>query len=147
MSCYFIWDSEVKSSVKTLFSLPLSHTHTHIPASKFDVGVRSPRWGSPQWVVVVCIGFWGMAESSTSSAVSVDSISRDNNRLWKGAFAVAGIMVTLVTYGLLQVSFLFYFIHLLAYLFMYAITVLGSLSLSLSSILFFNLVIVVVVDI
>ncbi|KAK7335752.1 hypothetical protein VNO80_27770 [Phaseolus coccineus] len=43
-----------------------------------------------------------MAESSTSSAVSVDSISRDNNRLWKGAFAVAGIMVTLVTYGLLQ---------------------------------------------
>ncbi|XP_047174615.1 UDP-galactose/UDP-glucose transporter 5-like [Vigna umbellata] len=43
-----------------------------------------------------------MAESSTSSAVSVDFISRDNNRLWKGAFAVAGIMVTLVTYGLLQ---------------------------------------------
>jgi len=72
-----------------------------------------------------------MAESSTSSAVSVDSVSRDNNRLWKGAFAVAGIMVTLVTYGLLQVSFLFYFIDLLASLFMCVITVLGSLSLSL----------------
>ncbi|KAL5156918.1 UDP-galactose/UDP-glucose transporter 5B [Glycine soja] len=42
-----------------------------------------------------------MAESSTSSAVSVDSISRDN-KFWKGAFAVAGIMLTLVTYGVLQ---------------------------------------------
>lgn len=28
----------------------------------------------------------------------------NENRLWKGAFAVAGIMTTLVTYGLLQVD-------------------------------------------
>ncbi|KAG4972333.1 hypothetical protein AAZX31_13G313900 [Glycine max] len=43
-----------------------------------------------------------MAESSTSSPVSVDSIPRDNDKFWKGSFTVAGIMVTLVTYGLLQ---------------------------------------------
>ncbi|KAK7272092.1 hypothetical protein RJT34_28485 [Clitoria ternatea] len=39
-----------------------------------------------------------MAESSTSSVIFVDS----KDKLWKGAFAVTGIMLTLVTYGVLQ---------------------------------------------
>ncbi|KAL2332101.1 hypothetical protein Fmac_019682 [Flemingia macrophylla] len=40
----------------------------------------------------------GMAEPSTSDP----SVNSSDNKFWKGAFAVAGIMLTLVTYGVLQ---------------------------------------------
>jgi len=46
-----------------------------------------------------------MAETtsaSVSSPTAGDSNWREN-KLWKGTFAVAGIMLTLVTYGVLQV--------------------------------------------
>ncbi|XP_019457926.1 PREDICTED: UDP-galactose/UDP-glucose transporter 5-like [Lupinus angustifolius] len=44
-----------------------------------------------------------MAESSSSSPPSTSSsLSVESSKLWKATFAVTGIMVTLVTYGLLQ---------------------------------------------
>lgn len=45
-----------------------------------------------------------MAETTSASVSSPagDSNWREN-KLWKGTFAVAGIMLTLVTYGVLQV--------------------------------------------
>ena len=41
-----------------------------------------------------------MAEAETVNGV------KEENKLWKGVFAVSGIMFTLVIYGLLQVCFL-----------------------------------------
>lgn len=41
-----------------------------------------------------------MAEEETVNGV------KEENKLWKGVFAVSGIMFTLVIYGLLQVCFL-----------------------------------------
>lgn len=40
---------------------------------------------------------WAMAESLTISGVVKE------NKVWKGVFAVSGIMTTLVIYGVLQV--------------------------------------------
>jgi hypothetical protein len=48
-----------------------------------------------------------MAETTTSSSFSssLDDSNVTRNKLWKVAFAVTGIMLTLVTYGVLQVTF------------------------------------------
>jgi hypothetical protein len=45
-----------------------------------------------------------MAESSSSSSSSSSSAVSFKENPWKGAFAVSGIMLTLVTYGILQVT-------------------------------------------
>ena len=42
-----------------------------------------------------------MAETETANGVK-------ENKLWKGVFAVSGIMSTLVIYGVLQVCVVFY---------------------------------------
>lgn len=46
-------------------------------------------------------GGWNMAEPETVNGVK-------ENKLWKGVFAVSGIMSTLVIYGVLQVCVVFY---------------------------------------
>lgn len=46
-------------------------------------------------------GGWNMAETETANGVK-------ENKLWKGVFAVSGIMSTLVIYGVLQVCVVFY---------------------------------------
>ena len=45
-------------------------------------------------------GGWAMAEPETANGVK-------ENKLWKGVFAVSGIMSTLVIYGVLQVCVVF----------------------------------------
>lgn len=46
-------------------------------------------------------GGWAMAETETVNGVK-------ESKLWKGVFAVSGIMSTLVVYGVLQVCLLCY---------------------------------------
>ncbi|KAH1220395.1 UDP-galactose/UDP-glucose transporter 5B [Glycine max] len=43
-----------------------------------------------------------MAETTSASVSSPAGDSNWRDKLWKGTFAVAGIMLTLVTYGVLQ---------------------------------------------
>lgn len=49
--------------------------------------------------------YWEVVEGDMAEAETVNGV-KEENKLWKGVFAVSGIMFTLVIYGLLQVCFL-----------------------------------------